>query len=46
MKKNQIFIYDIPKLSFTSNNQGEISSDNEIKNMNKINIQKKQILIH
>lgn len=33
MKKNQIYIYNTPKISFVSNNAGEISSDNEIKNM-------------
>ena len=31
MAKNQVFVYNAPKISFISNNQGEISSDNEIK---------------
>ena len=35
MKKNQIFIYNTPKLSFISNGQSELSSDNEIKVMTK-----------
>ena len=30
MAKNQVFVYNAPKISFISNNQGEISSDNEI----------------
>ena len=40
MKKNQISIYNAPKLSFISNNQDEISSDKDIKNMNKKKIPK------
>ena len=41
MKKNQIAIYNAPKLSFISNSQDEISSENDIKNMNKKKIPKK-----
>ena len=41
MKKNQILIYNAPKLSFISNSQDEISSENDIKNMNKKKIPKK-----
>ena len=41
MKKNQISIYNAPKLSFISNSQDEISSENDIKNMNKKKIPKK-----
>ena len=39
MAKNQVFVYNVPKISFISNNQGEISSDNEIeliRNKNKL----------
>ena len=35
MKKNQIFIYNAPKISFISNYQSEFSSDNEMKIINK-----------
>ena len=31
MAKNQVYVYNAPKISFISSNQGEISSDNEIK---------------
>ena len=39
MTKDEIYIYKAPKISFISNNQGEISSDNELKliNKNKLN---------
>ena len=43
MNKNEIFLYKAPKISFISNNQGEISSDNEIKLINKNKLSNKLI---
>ena len=41
MKANQIFIYNSPKISFISNSQSELSSDNEIKIMTKSKLHNK-----
>ena len=43
MNKNQIFIYNAPKISFVSNNHGDISSENEIKLINKSKLPNKLI---
>ena len=43
MKKNQVIIYNVPKISFISKDQSEISIDNEIKYENKSKLPNKLI---